>query len=358
MSSNGLHKKISTIFDGIDIPDLKDIPTSPADGSEREKNPRIAALEKRKTQPPTDKARAAKSSPAPERPKPVEQHIAPKTAAATGEVKKEAPQSTAAKPRLAADPQAAKSGHAHKEQKQARPQVASISPRNSKQMQNRNSAAKPAVKETEQALEEKSLEEVGGTKSLLKFRFSDITYVFSRLNNIDLSSKNVQTSLLAAAMMVVIGYILLKTFYVPVSVNIDKNKIIVPNVAAMKTVQMDFPSEKPQQWPESFRDPMMYSDAILAKQLEPDPEQLAMEAQAAEAVEEIKEEVKEKIKLMLLGVLMNSNGNSTALINRQMLRQGDTIEELTVTKITSRVVSLQDNEGNSFELMVGEELEI
>jgi hypothetical protein len=359
MSSKGLHKKISTIFDGIDIPDIEDIPTTPAGVSGREKNPRIAALEAKKS-PQQEQETSPRPQVRPQPPKALPPSIKPKTAAARDEKTAVArdEKAAAAESHGPADHRPARPGQAGKEQKQARPQVASLEPRNNKQPQPKKDALKTAAKEPESQIEEKSIEEAGGKKSLLKFRFADLAFAFSRLRQIDLSSKNVQTSLLAAAMMIVIGYILLKTFYVPVTVKIDKDKVIVPNLAAMESVRMEFPSEKPQSWPESFRDPMMYSEAILASQREPDPEQLALEAQAAEKVEKIEEQVKEKIKFMLLGVLLNPNGNSTALINRKMLRQGDTIEDFTVTKITSKVVSLKDKEGNSYELMVGDELEI
>lgn len=111
----------------------------------------------------------------------------------------------------------------------------------------------------------------------------------------------------------------------------------------------------------SVINPMLSSNKLLQYErkylTQDEPEQQPQQQEQPKA-EEVKPVSLKKIKIEVKGILWNPNGQSTALIGREMLKENQNYKGYTVSKVLRRAVILSDTNGNNITLNVGENTEI
>lgn len=110
--------------------------------------------------------------------------------------------------------------------------------------------------------------------------------------------------------------------------------------------------------------PMLSLNKLLSYQQKTQVQpQLAAQDEPAQPVEQPQQEETQslnfkKIKIQVKGILWNPNGASTALIDREMLKENQNYLGYTIAKVLRRSVVLTDANGNSLTLNVGENKEV
>jgi hypothetical protein len=137
-----------------------------------------------------------------------------------------------------------------------------------------------------------------------------------------------------------------------------EEELTLADPAVLEKIKFETSWSMPEEIEGEPANPMLDINKLLEYQ-----KKYANEIEALEPVVEEKAEQEPKvelkrIKIAVKGILWNPDGESTALIDREMLKENQQYKGYTVAKVLRQAVLLTDSDGNTIRLNVGEDKEI
>ncbi|MFI4912581.1 MAG: hypothetical protein ACIAQZ_13020 [Sedimentisphaeraceae bacterium JB056] len=173
-----------------------------------------------------------------------------------------------------------------------------------------------------------------------------------------LSPRTVKEIVMAASLVGILGVIFYFNFYQNKSKVKSEEELTLADPAVLETINFDTSWSMPEKISDEQENPMLDINKLLEYQRKYANEIEKLNPTFLEEVEKEPQVSFKKIKISVKGILWNPDGDSSALIDREMLKVNQKYKGYTVSKVLRQSVILSDNDGNLIKLNVGEDKEI
>lgn len=172
-----------------------------------------------------------------------------------------------------------------------------------------------------------------------------------------LNPRTIKEVAMAVGLCSVLAAVFYFNFYDGKSSKEGEEELILADPAVLEGIVFETSWTVPDRIESEPKNPMLDINKLLAYQRKYANEIERLTPVAEVSVVEPEVEFK-RIRIAVKGVLWNPNGESTALIDREMLKEQQHYKGYTVAKVLKQSVVLADNDGNLITLNVGEDKEI
>ncbi len=133
-----------------------------------------------------------------------------------------------------------------------------------------------------------------------------------------------------------------------------EDDLALADLSVLEAIEFDAAWDAPEKIQEAKENPMLDLNKLLEYQRKnPDEVEQAEPEEPKQPRTELK-----RVMVSVKGILWKPDGQSTALIDREMLKENQQYKGYTIAKVMKQAVILADSDGNHFTLDVGEDKEI
>ena len=173
------------------------------------------------------------------------------------------------------------------------------------------------------------------------------------------SPRTIKEAAAITMLLAILGMVFYFNFFFDKKIHSDKETVGLADIRVLENISFESNWHPRILLSDNCIDPMLRLNKLLAYKQK---HSIAIEPAISEEKEEVKQEKEAytllKKKIFVKGVLWNPKGGSSALIDREVLSENETYQGYKIACVTKEAVTLEDLNGQSFEIRVGESREI